>query len=380
MSLRRLFRDRRRNVSRSNRTPNRTVPAPRMNFGLSRGALLAGTSALALVLAAPSARAIQIGGGGGGANVSATSAASAAAQAAAQQAQQAAQNAQQSMSRATQALQSLQSVQAAARAAAQASQSSASLPGVKVPNGLGTGGLDPNPGAGWSGANAPTQAAGTNDVTIKQTAAQAILNWKTFNVGTNTTLTFDQQGNASWVALNRIDASMGPSQILGNIKADGQVYVINQNGIIFGGASQINVGALIASTAGITDDQFKASGIYSKLDGKIYVPSFTDAGGKVIVESGAQITTNAPKSVTSGGGYVLLMGTEVDNAGSITTPLGQTAMAAGDDFIIRQGVGTDGNKTSTTRGNEIAAVIHGGSSSGSVTNTGLVFSRQGEHY
>src|SRR5262249_46442260 len=157
--------------------------------------------------------------------------------------------------------QSLQSVQAAARAAAQASQSSASLPGVKVPNGLGTGGLDPNPGAGWSGANAPTQSTGANrqtDVNIKQTQSQGNLNWKTFTVGTNSTLTFDQQGNASWVALNRIDASMGPSQILGNIKADGQVYVINQNGIIFGGASQINVGALIASTAGITDDQFKA--------------------------------------------------------------------------------------------------------------------------
>ncbi len=98
-------------------------------------------------------------------------------------------------------LRSLQSIQAAARAAAQASQKSATTP-VNIPNGLGTGGLDPNPVAGWSGANAPTQALGTNDVNIKQTAAQAILNWKTFNVGSQTTLTFDQQGNASWVALN----------------------------------------------------------------------------------------------------------------------------------------------------------------------------------
>ncbi len=75
-----------------------------------------------------------------------------------------------------------------------------------------------------------------------------MLSWQTFNVGTNTTLTFDQQGNASWTALNRVVGSMAPSQILGTIKADGTVLVINQNGIIFGGSAQINVGSLIATT------------------------------------------------------------------------------------------------------------------------------------
>ncbi len=84
--------------------------------------------------------------------------------------------------------------------------------------------------------------------------------------------------------------------------------------------------------------------------------------------------------MTSGGGYVLLMGTEVDNAGSITTPRGQATLAAGDDFILRKGYGTDAdtNQYSTTRGNEVAPVIRVGSSSGSVTNTGLVFAQQGD--
>src|SRR5262249_30997215 len=163
------------------------------------------------------------------------------------------------------------------------------------------------------------------------TAAQAILSWTTFNVGAQTTLTFDQHGNANWVALNRVVGNLGPSQILGNIKADGQVYVINQNGIIFGGASQINVGALIASSANVTDQQFLANGIYSTQSGGTYVPSFTGATGKIVVESGALINTNAPSSVTSGGGFVLLMGSEVDNAGMITTPMGQAELAAGHD-------------------------------------------------
>ena len=66
------------------------------------------------------------------------------------------------------------------------------------------------------------------------------------------------------------------------------------------------------------------------------MPSFTGAGGKVVVEAGAQIETAAPTTVTAGGGFVLLMGTEVDNAGVIVTPKGQTMLAAGDDFILRR--------------------------------------------
>ena len=357
-------------------------PAPVILRLASRQALLTGVSVLALVLAAPKgAHAIQVGSGASGAVVGAPTIAQDAAQFAAQQAQQAAQNAQQSLSRATHALQSLQSVQAAARAAAAAAQRSTTLPNVAVPNGLTPGGLVPNPPAGWSGANAPTQTAGTNgqtNVNIQQTQAQAILNWKTFNVGAQTTLTFDQQGHASWVALNRVDASMGPSQILGAIKADGQVLVINQSGIIFGGASQINVGSLIASTANITDQQFSANGIYSAQTGSTYLPSFTGAGGKIIVENGALIATNAPASVTSGGGFVALLGTEVDNAGAITTPKGQALLAAGDDFILRPGYGTAANQYSTTGGTEVAPVLYAGSSSGTVTNTGVIFAQQGD--
>src|SRR5262249_48866981 len=134
-----------------------------------------------------------------------------------------------------------------------------------VPNGLTPGGLQIAPGAGsnsslWQGANLPVQsvANGHTTVTIQQSAPKAILNWQTFNVGKNTTAYFDQRAGGSaahtWVALNRIlDPSGSPSQILGSIKAEGQVYLINQNGIIFGGSSQVNVGTLLASAANISD-------------------------------------------------------------------------------------------------------------------------------
>ncbi len=83
----------------------------------------------------------------------------------------------------------------------------------------------------WIGASMPVQTPGTNDVTIHQTQSSAILSWQSFNVGSNTTLTFDQQGNASWIALNRVVGSIAPSQILGTIKADGTVLVINQTAL-----------------------------------------------------------------------------------------------------------------------------------------------------
>ncbi|WP_454632614.1 filamentous haemagglutinin family protein [Bradyrhizobium cenepequi] len=341
---------------------------------IRNGALLVTVSAVSLLTACNWASARPLGAS------MATSATTAASDAAAQAAQQAAAAANQSSAALTRALQSIQAVQAAARAAAQARQTSSTAP-VNVPNGLGTGGLNPNVSAGWTGANTPTQSvdgSGQTQVGIRQTAAQAILNWTTFNVGARTTLTFDQQGDASWVALNRVTAATAPSQILGNIKADGSVYVINQNGIVFGGGSQVNVGSLIASTAGITDAQFRASGIYSAQSNNLYVPSFTAAGGKITVEAGASISTAAPASVTAGGGFALLMGAQIENAGTFQAPKGQVIFAAGDDFILRPGLGTTTNAFSTTRGNEIAPVMYAASASGAISNTGYVFAQQGD--
>ncbi|WP_163157855.1 filamentous hemagglutinin family protein [Bradyrhizobium uaiense] len=347
---------------------------------VSRSVLLAGTSTLALLLTGVEDASARPFGNFATTN-SAPTIASDAATAAAQQATEVARQSQSALTRATQAIQALQ---AAARSAAAASQRSATLPQLAVPNGLGAGGLQVAPGAVpgsslWQGAALPGQTAsgGQTTVTINQTAPQAILNWQSFNVGSQTTLNFNQQAG-TWTALNRVVGNAAPSQILGRITAPGQVLVINQNGIIFGGTSQINVGSLIASTANIADSQFLANGLYSTQSGNAYLPSFTGAAGKIVVENGALITTGAPSSVTAGGGFVLLMGTEVDNAGSITTPKGQTQFAAGDDFILRAGYGTSVNQNSTTRGNEIAPLLRSGSSSGTVVNTGLVLAQQGD--
>ena len=113
----------------------------------------------------------------------------------------------------------------------------------------------------WQNAKTPTQAAsnGKTTVTIQQTGQQAILNWTTFNIGKDTTLNFDQTAGGTnvgqWIAFNKINDPSGvPSQILGSMTGLGQVYLINANGIIFGGASQINLHTLVASSLPINDN------------------------------------------------------------------------------------------------------------------------------
>ena len=290
-----------------------------------------------------------------------------------QQSQQARQQLQQSLANLNGVAAAIAAQQAAQNAARQAALTGPS----DVPDGLADGGLKVDTNSltrGWVNANAPVQSNkdGRVNVAIRQTDDKAVLNWETFNVGRNTTVEFQQQSN--WSALNRVNDPNGrPSEIRGQIKADGTVLIVNRNGVVFTGSSQVNTRNLVAAAANITDEQFR-KGLY----GDNATPTFTNAGGKVKVEAGAQITTQTPQSVTQGGGYVLLVGTEVENAGTITTPKGQTQLAAGDNFIIRKGVGTDGNTSSTTRGNEIAPQFVANSTAGHVVNNGLIVANQGD--
>jgi filamentous hemagglutinin family protein len=151
-------------------------------------------------------------------------------------------------------------------AAQQAAAAAGLAAGSNVPNGLAPGGLQVAPGASadpnnpnlWINASAPGQTVDANGhvtVEVDQTSQNAVATWQTMNVGKQTTLYFNQSrgtqsnGANSWVILNRIvDPSTAPSQILGSIKAEGSVYVINRNGILFGPGSQVNVHSLVASS------------------------------------------------------------------------------------------------------------------------------------
>jgi filamentous hemagglutinin family protein len=275
----------------------------------------------------------------------ATGAASAAAAATAAQA--AATQAQSPLRKAHESIVRWQALQDASRAATQAGG-----PGA-VPNGLGVGGLDVAEGETWENASAPTTtptADGRISVTVTQDKQHAILSWTTFNVGRETDLHFDQSRGGddarSWVALNRVlDPEGRPSTILGSITAEGQVYLINRNGIIFGGSAQVSVGTLLASglSCFIDDDAFLRGDIGI---GPTTVPGTTpkpvdfgaadEQGGAVTLLPGARVKVASNGQVLLFGGGPRDAGEpSVVNRGSIEAPDGQVILAAGQKLSLK---------------------------------------------
>ena len=153
-------------------------------------------------------------------------------------------------------------------------------------------------------------AGGNNQLVIKQTTDKLGVNWQSFNIGADGHVVFDQPGKHS-IALNRVIGSDG-SAILGKIDANGQVFLINPNGVIFGKDSQVNVGGLVASTLDMKDSDFQAGNFKFSTGSK---------DGSVINQG----TLHA-----SQGGYVALIGKSVKNEGVILAKLGTAALAAGD--------------------------------------------------
>ena len=188
------------------------------------------------------------------------------------------------------------------------------------------------PGGLQQGISGLDSTTTPNTLVIYQNQAQAIIDWQTFNIGAGASVYFNQQGNANWVALNRI-WSLDPSLIFGTLKADGKIYLINQNGILFGPGSQVNVNTLVASALNIKNSDF----INGSLN--FYVETGTttddvDLSGNSYSYSG--ITYNANAAVSNigtinaaTGGSVFLIGPTVENYGSINAPIGQIGLAAG---------------------------------------------------
>jgi filamentous hemagglutinin family protein len=146
-----------------------------------------------------------------------------------------------------------------------------------------------------------------NTMTVTNTPG-AILNWQQFNINQGQTTQFNQQSASSSV-LNRVTGT-DSSQILGALRSNGQVYLINPNGIMFGAGSVVDVNRLIASTLNITDADFLANNL-----------KFNGNSTTSVVNQG-QISTPV-------GGSVYLIGNDVINHGVITTPEGSVVLAAG---------------------------------------------------
>ena len=161
-----------------------------------------------------------------------------------------------------------------------------------------------------SGSGSIAQSGTTT--TINQSSPNLSLTWTSFNVAPTETVNFVQP-SATAVAVNRIYDTNG-SQIMGRLNANGQVYLINPNGVLFGSGAQINVGALVASTLDFNDASL---GSQSR--------RFSGTGNGSVVNLGAIDAAGANGS----GGFVALLGNSVSNQGSISAPGGTVALGAG---------------------------------------------------
>ncbi len=184
------------------------------------------------------------------------------------------------------------------------------------------------PGGRWQGALDPRIVNGGIDMVIDQTARGATLDWQSYNIGAGNSVRFNQPG-ADSVALNRIYDD-NPSEINGRLSANGQVYLINRNGILFGEHAQVDVNTLVASTLNIEQKVFE-EGILGAIQGG--QPVFV-ADDDMPADATIEILEGADIGATQGqGGRILVLAPNVINRGSVNAPDGQVVLAAAEDSV-----------------------------------------------
>ncbi|MGC2780755.1 MAG: MBG domain-containing protein [Bradyrhizobium sp.] len=165
------------------------------------------------------------------------------------------------------------------------------------------------------GGSATIGTPANNGLTINQSSPNAVINWNSFSIGRPNTVTFNQPSSSSAI-LNRVTGNT-PSTIAGTLRANGQVYLVNPNGIAITSSGTVDVGGgFVASTLGISDGDFMA--------GK---RTFTGNGSSAAV-------SNAGRIKVGSGGFVALLGGTVSNEGRINVPLGKVGLGSGESVTL----------------------------------------------
>ncbi|MGQ2945516.1 MBG domain-containing protein [Blastomonas fulva] len=164
--------------------------------------------------------------------------------------------------------------------------------------------------------NATINGQGTDRVRIDQSSDRVIINWDNFSIGSGQGVDFRQPGTRS-IALNRVT---GPeiSQIMGELTANGQVYLINGNGIVFGKDARVDVAGLVATSADIGNAAFMAGGTLR----------FGTPG-----RSGARVINHGTITVRDAG-VAAFVAPQVANHGIITAHMGKIAFGGAQAFTL----------------------------------------------
>src|SRR6266481_2969946 len=150
-----------------------------------------------------------------------------------------------------------------------------------------------------------------------RTSDRAFINWQSFNIGAGETTTFLQPSSSSLV-WNRINDS-NPSQILGNLNANGYVVLQNSSGFYIGGQAAITTHGLLMTTAPIQVPDLSSGGPW-----QFNAPPPT---AKII---------NYGHIDVGQGGSAFLISNEIENHGSISAQEGQIGLYAGKEVLLSQ--------------------------------------------
>ncbi|WP_077033106.1 YDG domain-containing protein, partial [Pelomonas sp. KK5] len=196
--------------------------------------------------------------------------------------------------------------------------------------------------AGQATVSANNAAA---QLTVNQGTNRAAINWQSFDIGSSAKVTFNQP-NAQSVTLNRV-VGVAPSQIFGQLTANGSVYIVNPSGVLFAPGAQVDVGGLVASTMAISNDDFMA--------------------GKAVFSRNGSTASVVNLGQIKAADYIALLAPEVRNEGVLVAQAGTIALAAGEAVTLDfgpdsklQGIAVTPAQIKTLVENRRAVIAEGG--------------------
>ena len=172
-----------------------------------------------------------------------------------------------------------------------------------------------NPTGGTVTHGSATFNSSGSQFTINQGSANAVINWQSFNIAPGQTTTFNQP-SANSVAWNQINDA-NPSQILGNLNANGYVILENANGFYIGGQAVIDTHGLVMTTASTPPPDFSTGGPWS----------FAAPPPTARIQNFGQINI-------TGGGTAYLIAADIVNGGTINAPNGHIGLYDGETVLV----------------------------------------------
>jgi filamentous hemagglutinin family protein len=157
-----------------------------------------------------------------------------------------------------------------------------------------------------------------NVLTIQQSSSNAIIQWGSFNIGRNSVVQFLQPDSTS-STLNRV--VNGSTEIAGRLHANGNVFLLNPNGILFTPTAQVNVGSLVAASGTVRDADYLT-------------------GDTTLLLTPNGHIQNQGHITSAQGGQIVLVARNVSNSGTLQAPGGLISVLGGDS--IRVNVTADG--------------------------------------